>query len=52
MDPRETGALIGLAQRRFQNFSEAADSILETLTDVVPGSSSSVASTTTSRSTT
>ncbi len=37
MDPRETGALIGLAQRRFQNFSEAADSILETLTDVVPG---------------
>jgi GGDEF domain-containing protein len=37
MDPRETGALIGLAQRRFQNFSEAADSILETLTEVVPG---------------
>src|SRR5262249_24991578 len=37
MDPRETGALIGLAQRRFQNFSEAADSLLETLTDVVPG---------------
>jgi len=37
MDPRETGALIGLAQRRFQNFSEAADSLLETLTDVIPG---------------
>jgi GGDEF domain-containing protein len=37
MDPKETGALIGLAQRRFQNFSEAADSLLETLTDVVPG---------------
>ena len=37
MDPRETGALIGLAQRRFQNLSDAADSLLETLTDVVPG---------------
>jgi GGDEF domain-containing protein len=37
MDPRETGALIGLAQRRFQNFSEAADSVLGTLGDVVPG---------------
>jgi GGDEF domain-containing protein len=37
MDPRETGALVGLAQRRFQNFSEAADSLLETLADVVPG---------------
>jgi GGDEF domain-containing protein len=37
MDPRETGALVGLAQRRFQNFSEAADSLLDTLADVVPG---------------
>ena len=37
MDPRETAALIGLAQRRFQNFSEAADSLLGTLTAVVPG---------------
>jgi GGDEF domain-containing protein len=37
MDPRETGALVGLAQRRFQNFSEAADSLLETLADVLPG---------------
>jgi GGDEF domain-containing protein len=37
MDARETAALIGLAQRRFQNFSEAADSLLGTLTNVVPG---------------
>ena len=37
MDARETAALIGLAQRRFQNFSEAADSLLGTLTSVVPG---------------
>jgi GGDEF domain-containing protein len=37
MDSRETGALVGLAQRRFQNFSEAADSLLQTLTGVIPG---------------
>lgn len=37
MDPTETGALVGLAQRRFQNFSEAADSLLDTLTAVIPG---------------
>ncbi len=37
MDPRETGALVGLAERRFQNFSEATDSLLGTLSEVVPG---------------
>jgi GGDEF domain-containing protein len=37
MDPVEIGAVIGLARRRFQNFSEAADSLLGTLSAIVPG---------------
>jgi GGDEF domain-containing protein len=38
MDATETGVLVGLAERRFQSFSEATDSLLGTLTEVIPGS--------------
>ena len=37
MDSYETRALVRLANRRFQSFSEAADAVLGALEDVVPG---------------
>lgn len=37
MEPNETRTLVRLAHRRFQNFSEAADSVLGALADAIPG---------------
>lgn len=37
MEATETQALVGLADRRFQSFSEAAESVLNALEEVIPG---------------
>ena len=37
MEPNETNVLVRLAQRRFRNFSEAAELVLEALSEVTPG---------------
>jgi GGDEF domain-containing protein len=37
MEPYETHALASIAERRFRNFSEAADIVLEAISAVIPG---------------